>query len=115
MKSTLSIPITIGRADAEAEAPILWPPDAKSPFIGKNPDAGKNWGQEKGVTEDEMIGDDIIDSMDMSLRKLQEIVKDRKPGGLGSMGLQRVGHDWVNEQQQIPYAWCPYEKKEIWT
>ena len=42
MKSTLSIPITIGRADAEAEAPILWPPDAKSPFIGKNPDAGKN-------------------------------------------------------------------------
>ena len=39
-----------------AEAPILWPPDAKNCFIGKDPDAGKDWGQEeKGVTEDEML------------------------------------------------------------
>ena len=49
--------IFIGRTDAEAEAPILWPPDAKSRFIGKDPDPGKDWGQEeKGVTEDEMVG-----------------------------------------------------------
>ena len=49
--------IFIGRTDAEAEAPILWPPDVKSWFIGKYPDAGKYWGQEeKKVTEDEMIG-----------------------------------------------------------
>ena len=42
--------------DAEAEAPILWPPEAKSWFIGKDLDAGKDWGQdEKGVTEDEMV------------------------------------------------------------
>ena len=47
----------IGRIDAEAEAPILWPPEAKSQLIGKDPDAGKDWGQEeKGVTEDEMVG-----------------------------------------------------------
>ena len=47
----------IGRTDAEAEAPILWSPDAKSWLIGKDPDAGKNWGQEeKGSTEDEMVG-----------------------------------------------------------
>ena len=47
--------IFIGRADAEA--PILWPPDAKSWLIGKDPDAGKDWGQEeKGMTEDEMVG-----------------------------------------------------------
>ena len=47
----------IGRTDAEAEAPILWPPDAKSWLIGKNPDAWKDRRQEeKGVTEDEMIG-----------------------------------------------------------
>ena len=47
----------IGRADTEAEAPILWPPDAKSQIIGKDPDAGKDWGQEeKGTTEDEMVG-----------------------------------------------------------
>ena len=47
----------IGRTDAEAETPILWPPDAKSWLIGKDPDAGKDWGQEKkGMTEDEMVG-----------------------------------------------------------
>ena len=47
----------IGRTDAEAEAPILWPPDAKNWLIGKDPDAGKDWGQErKGATEDEMVG-----------------------------------------------------------
>ena len=47
----------IGRTDAEAEAPILWPPDAKSWLIGKDPDAGKDWGQEeKGMTEDEVVG-----------------------------------------------------------
>ena len=49
--------IFIGRTDTEAEAPILWPPDAKSQLIGKDPDAGKDWGQEeKGTTEDEMAG-----------------------------------------------------------
>ena len=49
--------IFIGRTDAEAEIPILWPPDAKSWLIGKDPDAGKAWGQEeKGTTEDEMVG-----------------------------------------------------------
>ena len=47
----------IGRTDAEAETPILWPPDAKRQLIGKPPDVGKDWGQEeKGVTEDEMVG-----------------------------------------------------------
>ena len=45
----------IGRTNAEAEAPILWPPDAKSQLLGKDPDAGKNWG-EKGTTEDEKVG-----------------------------------------------------------
>ena len=49
--------IFIGRTDAEAEAPILWPPDAKNWLIGKDPDAGKGWRQkEKGTTEDEMVG-----------------------------------------------------------
>ena len=49
--------IFIGRADAEAEALILWPPDAKNWLTGKDPDAGKDWGQEeKGVIEDEMVG-----------------------------------------------------------
>ena len=49
--------IFIERTDAEAEAPILWPPDVKNLFIGKDPDAGKDWRwEEKGTTEDEMVG-----------------------------------------------------------
>ena len=49
--------IFIGRTDAEAEAPVLWLPDAKSPQTRKNPDAGKDWGrEEKEATEDEMVG-----------------------------------------------------------
>ena len=44
-------------SDVEAETPTLWPPDVKSWLIGKDPDAGKDWGQEeKGTTEDEMVG-----------------------------------------------------------
>ena len=49
--------IFIGRTDAEAETPILWPPDAKNWLLGKDPDAGKDWRrEEKGMTEDEMVG-----------------------------------------------------------
>ena len=49
--------ILIGRTDAEAEAPILWPPEVKSWLTGEDPDAGKDWRQEeKGVTEDEVVG-----------------------------------------------------------
>ena len=49
--------VFIGRTDVEAEILILWPPDAKNWLIGKDPDAGKDWGQEeKGMTQDEMVG-----------------------------------------------------------
>ena len=49
--------VFIGKTDAEAETPILWSPDAKNWFIGKDPDAGKDWRwEEKGTTEDEMVG-----------------------------------------------------------
>ena len=49
--------VFIGRTDVEAETPILWPPHAKTWLIGKDPDAGRDWGQEeKGTTEDEMAG-----------------------------------------------------------
>ena len=48
--------IFIGKTDAEAETPVLWPPDVNNWLIGKDPDAGKDWRQEKGMTEDKMVG-----------------------------------------------------------
>ena len=64
--------------DAEAKAPILWPPDVKSQFNGKDSDTGKYWGlKEKSPAEDEQVGWHHY-SMDMILSKFQEIVKDRE-------------------------------------
>ena len=63
--------IFIGRIDAEAEAPLLWPPDEKNHLIRKDFNVGNDWGQEeKSATEDEMIRDSITNSLDMNLIKL---------------------------------------------
>ena len=78
---------------ADAESPILQPPDVKSRLFRKDSDAGKDQRQEeKGTTEDEMV-DGITNSIDRSLSKLWELVMDRDAGVLQSMGSQRVGHD----------------------
>ena len=70
--------IFTGRTDVEAETPILWPPDMKNWLIGKCPDDGKDWRWEKkGTTEDKMVGC-FTDSMDMSLSKLRELMRDRE-------------------------------------
>ena len=68
----------IVRTDAEAEAPILWPPDPKSWLIGKDPDAGKDWRQERRRWQRMRRLEATIDSIDMSLSKLWEMVKDRE-------------------------------------
>ena len=70
--------IFTGRTDAEAETPVIWPPDAKNWLIGEDPDVGKDWGQEEnGAIEDEMVGwHHRLNGYELS--KLQELVMDRE-------------------------------------
>ena len=99
--------IFIGRTDAEAETPILWPPDAKNWLIGKDPDAGKDWRQEeKGTTEEEMV-DGITDLMYMSLCKFQELVMDREAWPAAVHGVTKSWtwlSDWTN--YTVLYSGC---------
>ena len=88
-----------GRTDAKAETPVLWLPHAKSWLTGKDPDAGRDWGQEeKGTTEDEMAG------WHASPTRWTWVWVNSgswgwtgRPGVLQFMGSQRIGHDWGTE------------------
>ena len=80
--------VFIGRTDVEAETPILWPPSVKRWLSWKDPDAGKDWGQEeKGTTEDEMVG----------WHHRLDVHGFGWTGVWQFMGSQIVGHDWETE------------------
>ena len=92
-----------GSNNAKAEAPVLWPPHAKTWLIGKDSDAGRDWGQEeKGTTQD--------DGWMASLTRCTWVWVNSgswwwtgRPGVLRFMGLQRVGHDWATELNRTEY------------
>ena len=89
--------IFIGENDAEAETPILWPPDVKNWLTGKGPDAGKDWRlEEKGTTEDEMVRWHHWFNARVWVNS-RSWWWTGSPGVLQSMGSQRVGHDWATE------------------
>ena len=86
-----------GRTDAKAETPVLWLPHAKSWLIGKESDAGRDWGQEEKGRQRMTWLDGITNLMDVSLNELRSWWWAGRPGVLLFMWLQRVGHDWVSE------------------
>ena len=104
--------VFIGRTDDKAETPILWPPHVKSWLIGKDFDAEKDWRQEKGATEAEMVG---------RHHQLNGQESEQTPGdseGHGSLACcspwcHRVGHKWGTELESYYLKFTKWQKQRI--
>ena len=98
-----------GRTDVEAETPILWSPDAKSWLIGKDPDAGKDWGQEERGRQRMRWLDGITDSMNMGLGELRELVIGREAWHAVVHGASK---SWTQLSEWTELNWTEGELKQ---